>query len=197
MSQRVFLIRSTSGHAEVLAEANSYLPLFWLTFIKVQDLQNRIPELEKAEGAMQNEGEEVWEHHQNQYPGATHIKVPGKIAMANVQAAAPFISNSFPHVAELFVDFISYIGQRLAPDDNLESDIFALSGFTDLQNFIQVVTKDLQAIERHQAQSIRGYFEGDVLYILTGYAGDFEKQSGGFTKVSQVKNQIPQTAFTK
>lgn len=188
MSQRTYLLRSTNGHREVLAESKNMIPFFWLTLIRESDLQAKIPEMKKAAEAWEDEA--AYEQNQDSYTGATHIKLPGTQAIANAQTTVPFIQNAFPHAAELFTDFIAYLNQHFKPGDNLELDIIAVAHFSNLEQFIDALMKQLSCIEQQQAEGISGNFEGDVKYSLTGYAGDFEKQSPGFKKIAQVKNQV-------
>ncbi|WP_345955027.1 hypothetical protein [Mucilaginibacter sp. PAMB04168] len=188
MSQRTYLFRSTNGHREVLAEIKNMIPFFWLTLIRKSDLQAKVPEMEKAAKAWEDEA--AYEQYMDAHPGATHIKVPGTQAIKNAQAAVPFIHSSFPHVAELFSDFITYLTQHLKPGDDLELDIIALADFSGIEKFIDTLMMQLSCIEQKNVKPISGNFEGDVKYSLTGYAGDFEKQSPGFRKIAQVKNQV-------
>jgi hypothetical protein len=195
MSHRIYLIRRSAENTDIIAEANNLLPFFWLTLIRQVDLEAKVPEMENIAQLMGDE--EAYEQYQDNDIGAANIKIDATAAITNAKSAVHFISLHFPHVAELFTDFIDYLCQRVQPNDVLELDIIAIAGFTDMPTFIQTLREELKDIQQQRPEKISGYFEGDVTYSLTGYAGDFEKRSAGFKKLADVKNQRPKKPYVK
>ncbi|HMG08471.1 MAG TPA: hypothetical protein VK609_08175 [Mucilaginibacter sp.] len=168
MGHRTYLIKTTAEESKDIFEANNSLPVFWLTLIKLQDMEAVEGEMKKVYNLWDDE--EVYEKYEEEHPGSAHVKVYKPQAMSNAQLTLPFINNNFPVHAALFHEFINYLDLIFKDDDILELDIISLANYSDIDIFIKNVKDDLEAIATQNAQKVSGYFnDKEFRYALTGF----------------------------
>ncbi|KAA2238974.1 hypothetical protein F0L74_22430 [Chitinophaga agrisoli] len=194
MGQRTYLSKITPKKAATLFEANNFLPFFWLTLIRAEHLAQVEPAMrEMYEMA---EDEEAFEKYQDENTlDAANINISKKDAIANMQGALPLISVGYPEWLPLYQDFIAYIDKFVEAEDRLALDIYALSAFTDIDDYITGLREDLQAIANHEPAKVTGYFADGQSIILTGYvtheASQFSGQSPQYKKAIKQPVQRP------
>jgi hypothetical protein len=168
MGHRTYLIKTTAEESIDIFEANNSLPFFWLTLIKLHDIEAVEAEMKKVYNLWDDE--EAYEKYEEKHPDATYVKVYKPQAMSNAQSALTFINNNFPAHAVLFQEFINYLDLILKDDDMLELNMISLANYSDIDVFIKNVKGDLEAIATQNAQKVSGYFDDkEFRYALTGF----------------------------
>ncbi|SEW51991.1 hypothetical protein [Chitinophaga arvensicola] len=162
MGHRTYLIATNKERSEVLFEANNLLPFFWLTLL-------RLPDLEQAEPAMRKAYQWLLEE---QAAENAVIRVPKTAAIANGLATCFFMEDNFPDKLAFYRDFIQYLDKHTREDDSLELDVLSLAGFEGIDTFIGHLKSSLLAIEMYEAEKVSGYFNENEITALVGF-GDF------------------------
>lgn len=179
MGHRTYLIKSNPKASAVLFEANNLLPLFWLTLMEEDDVKRAEPAMRKRYAAIEETDED------NFVAGESHISVTKEDALVNAESNILFFEHSFPEVMPLYRDFITFLDKNTTEQDMLELDIFALSGFNNIDTLLQHLYEDLDALMLEDDEKISGYFNHADITTLIGY-GDFPGENADKYKLPAV-----------
>lgn len=195
MGHRTYLISTNRERSEILFEGNNFLPFFWLTLLRLSDLEQAEPAMRKAY---------QWLLEEEQAAENATIRVPKAVAITNGLATCSFMEDNFPDKLEFYRDFIHFLDQHTQEDDILELDVLALADFEGIDAFITHLKATLSAIEMYEAEKVSGYFQDDQPAAFVGFGafpGDQAgKYSNAFTprrSAAAVPPPKPKNAVTK
>ncbi|MCL1937387.1 MAG: hypothetical protein FWF52_03200 [Candidatus Azobacteroides sp.] len=145
MANQAYLTRISGKKSETLFEANNNLPIFWLTFLdadSIEQLRKRIANNENPEEALR-------------------IKIPKQTFIKNANKGKEYFKEIYKERECLYLDFVKYLDDKFKENDVLELDIVEMINFyenaddllEDINNAVEDI-RDLFYIQQNGFEPI-------------------------------------------
>lgn len=184
MGNRCYFDLVTDNEGLTLFEANNSLPFFWIGCLDKSILQDH---------------EKTWKYYaellekgEDDFTLATEFIIEKSEFERNSERTANFLSRFFPKSLNLFLDFKNYITSEFEKeDDYLLMDVIQFAGFTSVEELLDNLYKEVEAIETDNPNSIQYLFEEDLIASGSGFSVcGFDKFSQNYPKALKNRTSI-------
>lgn len=163
MGQRTYLNIRTKETSEEIFEANNTIPLFWLTLLNKDIIDDFEARLNLSDIDQENEETEY------RY---CPLKIESAHFSENAETGKKFIESSFPIHLRLYNDFIHYLKLILERNQAIEIDVLECANFSSVSMLLHDLSNDAEAIRKNTPQKMVLYSDkNNASFNLTGYDG--------------------------
>lgn len=175
-------------------ETNNSLAFFWLTLLDKKAIKNIEPNWIFVSNLNDEEYDKLYKQDKSNPKLKTEISLPYQRFKNNKQIGEVFIKTHYPSLIKLYNDFINLLEKKLkSKDDALIFDIFQITNFTSVLEFINELNIAIELIHQNQLEKASNYL--DIKHpVATGSGFSYEleqtsKAYQSFQKSALLKRQ--------